>query len=221
MSDLAPSDNAPSAEQGTPTRAPLPKPIAGRIVVPGVQPGDVHAAVTLPPELRSDATATAAATAGDGKDARIRWSATATLCTVLAVGVLVAVERIGAPSGFRTFRYGVGLTALVLVLAAVASTFPATLWREGTLLAWNGLGLAIGALGLGVLGVSSMLALPPVLIGIALTAWPHPPASPDAGEPARGPLAFDPGQRAAFVSGLLVVPILALVEWLFLRGGKG
>ncbi|MGC4189756.1 MAG: hypothetical protein QM589_00795 [Thermomicrobiales bacterium] len=196
-------------------RTALPKPVAGRIVVPGMRPGDVHEAVTLPPDP----------VAGNGRrgsrEAKVRWSPTATLCTVLAIAVLIAVERIGAPSGFRTFRYGVWLTALMLILATIASLVPNVLWREGSLLAWNGLGLAIGVLGLGVLGVSSMLALPPVLVGIALTAWPHPPEAPNGADAVRGPLALDVGQRTALIVGLLVVPVLALVEWLWFRGGSG
>lgn len=197
------------------TRTPLPKPVAGRIVVPGMQHGDGHEAVTLPPDLRADGGQ------GEPTTVRVRWSATATLCTVLAIAVLIGVERIGAPSGFRTFRYGVGLTVVVLGIAVIASTVPNALWREGSLAAWNGLGLAIGVLGLGVLGVSSMLALPPVLVGIALTSWPHPPAADETAAGARGTLTVDTGQRAALIAGLLVVPILALVEWLFLRGGRG
>lgn len=189
----------------------LPRPVAGRIVVPGVKPGDGHEAVTLPRELVAE----------NGPDARsrVRWSPVATIGIVLAVVVLVAVERIGAESGFRTFRYGVAITVLVLILGGIASVLPTIAWREGALLAWNGLGLAIGVLGLGVLGVSSMLALPPVLIGIALTAWPH--ALAEDGGNARSLQEWALRRRIALVSGLLVVPILALVEWIWLRGGQG
>lgn len=222
MSDPDTPANLPSPGEPTPRRVPaspsvarptLPKPVAGRIVVPGVHPGDVHEAVTLPPEPRARARAA------------VRWSPVATLCLVLAVAVLIAVERIGAPSGFRTFRYGVALAVLMLVLAAIASFLPTALWREGSLLAWNALGLTIGVVMLGVLGVSSMLALPPVLVGIALTSWPRPAATPtpasDTPEVPRVNLDADTGQRVALVSGLLVIPLLALAEWLFLRGGQG
>lgn len=214
LTDLtAPADPAPqpTAEPASAPRLSFPKPIAGRIVVPGVHPGDGHDAVTLPPDALPGVRA---------KGTGIRWSPTATLCLVLAIAVLVAVELIGADSGFRTFRYGVWLAATMLILATVASCLPNALWREGSLLAWNALGLTIGVLALGVLGVSSMLALPPVLAGIALTAWPHPP-SPEADARPGGVLAMDTGQRVALVSGLLVIPLLALVEWLFLRGGRG
>ena len=181
----------------------LPKPVAGRIVVPGAVPIEG-------PE----------APAGSGKAAqagpRVRWSPVATVCLVLAIGVLVAVERIGAESGFRTFRFGVWLAVSVLTLAVLASLLPWLLRREGALLAWNGLGLTIGVLGLGVLGVSSMLALPPVLVGVALTSWPR---SPDDADPVGDTTAPDAMRLAAFVSGLLVVPMLAVAEWLWLRGG--
>ncbi|MGC4107350.1 MAG: hypothetical protein QM753_13590 [Thermomicrobiales bacterium] len=208
MSDPALPDIPP---EPMPSRVSLPKPVAGRIVVPGVHPGDVHEAVTLPPDMLG-ATAPL-------KSARVRWSPTATGCALLAIAVLILVELIGADTGFRTFRYGVWLAVTMLVLAATASCLPNALWREGSLLAWNALGVTVGVLGLGVLGVSSMLALPPVLMGIALTSWPHPP--PAEGARGRGALSLDADQRAALASGLLVLPLLALVEWLFLRGGQG
>ncbi|MGN6031628.1 MAG: hypothetical protein ACTHQE_08165 [Thermomicrobiales bacterium] len=201
----------PTAESASAPRLSFPKPIAGRIVVPGAHPGDGHDAVTLPPDALPGVRKTRTG---------IRWSPTATLCLLLAIAVLVAVELIGADSGFRTFRYGVWLATTMLVLATVASCLPNALWREGSLLAWNALGLTIGVLALGVLGVSSMLALPPVLVGIALTSWPHPPL-PETPAGGRGVLAVDTGQRVVLVSGLLVIPLLALVEWLFLRGGRG
>jgi len=211
--NLTPADPAPRAA----SRAAFPKPIAGRIVVPGMHPGDGRDAVSLPLELMPpppDATVA------------VRRSPAATLCLLLALAVLIAVDLIGADSGFRTFRYGIWLATFVLALAAVASCVPAALWREGSLLAWNALGLTVGVLALGVLGVSSMLALPPVLVGIALTSWPRPASSTststpqDASGAARG-VGVDGEQRVALVSGLLVIPLLALVEWLFLRGGRG
>ncbi|MGI8486064.1 MAG: hypothetical protein ACR2OU_17615, partial [Thermomicrobiales bacterium] len=56
----------------------------------------------------------------------------------------------------------------------------------------------------GLLGVSSMLALPVVLLGVALTAWPRWPEQPLL------PLL----DRIVFFGGILVLPLLTLIQWI-------
>lgn len=118
--------------------------------------------------------------------------------------ILGAVSRFGAESAVDTFNYGLWLTVFMLILALIASLKPSNLTREGLFVLWNGLGLSIGVLLVGLLGVSSMLALPVVLLGVALTAWPRWPEQPLL------PLL----DRIVFFGGILVLPLLALIQWI-------
>jgi hypothetical protein len=96
----------------------------------------------------------------------------------MAIGLLVAIQHYGPDSTVATYGYGVWLTVLVLTGALIASLWPTALTREGLVLLWNGLGLSLGLLAIGLLGVSSLLALPPVLLGLAVSAWPRWPGQP-------------------------------------------
>jgi hypothetical protein len=137
---------------------------------------------------------------------RLRWSFTASLLLALAIGVLVAVRLVGAgdESEVESFDYGIVLTILVLVVTLFASFRPGGWTREGLFCLWNALGLSIGVFAIGMLARSSMLALPPVLIGAALTAWPRWPDQPF--------LPFN--DRVVLIGGICVLPLLALVQWI-------
>lgn len=135
---------------------------------------------------------------------RLPWSPFASLLIVLAMVILGAVSRFGAESAVDTFNYGLWLTVFMLILALIASLKPSNLTREGLFVLWNGLGLSIGVLLVGLLGVSSMLPLPVVLLGVALTAWPRWPEQPLL------PLL----DRIVFFGGILVLPLLALIQWI-------
>lgn len=155
-----------------------------------------------PPPPGEDEGTTAATT----PDERVKRSPLATLMLALAIGLLVAIRHYGPDSAVATYGYGVWLTVLVLSGALIASLWPTVLTREGLVLLWNGLGLSLGLLAIGLLGVSSLLALPPVLLGLAASAWPRWPGQPLA------PV-FD---RSVLVGGILVLPLLAAIEWLWL-----
>jgi hypothetical protein len=97
------------------------------------------------------------------------------------------------------------MTVCVLCVAFLASLRPTSFGREGLFVLSNGLGLSIGLLAIGFLGVSSMLGLPPVLAGIAITAWPRWP----------GQALLTPANRVVLVGGACVFPVLALTQWIF------
>ncbi len=124
---------------------------------------------------------------------------------LLAIGLLGAISSIGTDSTVKTFAYGLWLTIAMLVGALIASLTPTSLSREGLFVLWNSLGLSIGVLIVGLLGVTSLLALPVILLTVALTAWPRWPGQPLI------PLL----DRIVFIGGILVLPALALFQWMF------
>lgn len=136
---------------------------------------------------------------------RLPWSPFASLLILLAICILAAVNHFGAESAVDTFGYGLWLTVFMLICALIASLRPTALTREGLFVLWNALGLSIGVLAIGLLGVSSMLALPVILLGLALTAWPRWPEQP----------LFPLLDRIVFFGGILVLPLLTLIQWMF------
>jgi hypothetical protein len=136
---------------------------------------------------------------------RLRRSPFASLMILLTLGVLGGVHLFGTESVVYAFSYSLLLAVTLLVCGLVASLFPTALTREGLFVLWNALGLSIGLLMVGLLGVTSMLALPVVLLAVALTAWPRWPEQP----------LFPLLDRIVFFGGILVLPFLALLQWIF------
>ncbi len=85
-------------------------------------------------------------------------------------GVSLAAERLGEPH--LGLQAGVVLSALAAVLAV-----PPPTRVPGLLLAWNGLGLAVGLFVIGVFSVGALMAFPLLLLVLALGSWPSGPGS--------------------------------------------
>lgn len=100
-----------------------------------------------------------------------------------AVIALVGVGVIGRQLGASAYVWMMLLNALVVLLAGCGALIPATR-PAGLLLAWNGLGVSLSLLALGLLSVGALIAVPVVLIGLGLSAWPRGVGEPIVNGPA-------------------------------------
>ena len=109
------------------------------------------------------------------------------------VGVGVIGHRLGASTQMRmTF-----LNATVVLLAAIAALLPFPAARAAApLLAWNGLGIALSLLALGLFRLGAFIALPVILIALGLSALPRAEGEPLVSHPS----------LIALTGGVLVVP---------------
>ena len=112
---------------------------------------------------------------------------------VALVGVGVIGHRLGVSAQVRmTF-----LNATVVLLAAIAALLPFHSARAAaSLLAWNGLGLALSLLALGLFQLGAFIALPVILIALGLSALPRAGGEPLVSHPS----------LIALTGGALVVP---------------
>ena len=85
---------------------------------------------------------------------------------------LVGVWAIGRQVGALTYVWVMLMNALVVLLAALGALIPATR-TAGLLLAWNGLGVSLSLLALGLFSVGALIAMPVILITLGLSAWPR------------------------------------------------
>ncbi len=108
-------------------------------------------------------------------------------------GVGLIGRRLGASAQVEmTF-----LSAGVVLLAAISAVLPFPATRTaGLLLAWNGLGVALSLLALGLFSVGALVALPVILIALGLSAWPRGVGEPLVSVPV----------LIALAGGALVVP---------------
>lgn len=116
----------------------------------------------------------------------------ATLGAALAFGGVAAVTRAlgGNP---------VGMVAGAIVMALAGSLLLVPAGRPGALLlAWNGLGIAVGMFVVGIFSVGALMAFPLTLAGIALSSWPRRPRES----------AITPAAIVVHVGGFLLVALL-------------
>ncbi len=112
---------------------------------------------------------------------------------VALVGVGLVGQQLGASAQVEmTF-----LSAGVVLLAAISAVLPFPVARTvAPLLAWNGLGLALSLLALGLFRLDAFVALPVILIALGLSAWPRTDGEPLVSRPI----------LIALAGGALVVP---------------
>lgn len=96
---------------------------------------------------------------------------------------LVGAGLIGRQLGASAYVWMMLLNALVALLAACGVLIPATR-PAGLLLAWNGLGVSLSLLALGLFSVGALIAVPVILIGLGLSAWPRGVGEPIVNGPA-------------------------------------
>lgn len=81
-------------------------------------------------------------------------------------GVGAAVHTLGGKP--------IGMIVGALVMGSAGILLLVTRTRAGALLlAWNGLGIALGMFVIGIFSVGALMAFPLVLIAIALSSWPR------------------------------------------------
>jgi hypothetical protein len=108
---------------------------------------------------------------------------------------LVGIGLIGRQLGASAFVWMMFLNAAVVLLGAGGAVIPATR-TAALLLTWNGLGVSLSLLALGLLSVGALIALPVILIALGLSAWPR----NDGESLVSGPA------MVALVGGLLFLP---------------
>ncbi len=87
---------------------------------------------------------------------------------VALAGVGLIGRRLGASAQVgMTF-----LNAAVVLLAACGVMIPVTR-SAALLLVWNGLGVALSLLAIGLFRLGALIALPVILIALGLSAWPR------------------------------------------------
>jgi len=86
---------------------------------------------------------------------------------------LVGVGLIGRQLGASAYIAMMSLNAAVVLLGACGAVIPATR-TAALLLTWNGLGVSLSLLAVGLLSVGALIALPVILIALGLSAWPRP-----------------------------------------------
>ncbi len=94
---------------------------------------------------------------------------------VALAGVGLIGRRLGASAqSGMTF-----LNATVVLMAAVAALLPFPVTRfAAPLLAWNGLGVALSLLALGLFRFGALISLPVILLALGLSAWPRAEGEP-------------------------------------------
>lgn len=112
------------------------------------------------------------------------------------------------------FEMLVAVAAVVMALAGVCLLVP-MMRGAGLILVWNGLGLGIGLLAVGIFSVGALVAFPVVMIAIAMSSWPR----------AEGDLLVTAPAIIALVGGVAIVSSLFWlpdsVDWLADRlGGR-
>ena len=106
------------------------------------------------------------------------------LAALATFGAALAFGGIGmATHALGGNPVGMVAGAVVMTLAGVLLLVPHV--RSGALLlAWNGLGIAVGMFVIGIFSVGALMIFPLTLIAITLSAWPRREGEPVASWPA-------------------------------------
>ncbi|HYI23848.1 MAG TPA: hypothetical protein VD767_00425 [Thermomicrobiales bacterium] len=95
------------------------------------------------------------------------------LAVLSAIGAGLAFAGVGmATRSLGGNPAGMVAGAVVMLTAGISLLAPATR-AISLLLTWNGLGIAIGILVVGIFSVGALMAFPLALIAIALSSWPR------------------------------------------------
>lgn len=110
---------------------------------------------------------------------------------IALVGIGLIERHLGAPAHISMAF----LNAAVMLLAACCMAIPATR-LAGLLLTWNGLGVSLSLLAIGLFRVGALMTLPVILIALGLSAWPR----------ARGDSLISGPAMIALAGGCLLLP---------------
>jgi hypothetical protein len=106
------------------------------------------------------------------------------LAVLATFGAALAFAGVGAAThALGGNAVGMVAGAVVMALSGLLLIVPPA--RAGAmLLAWNGLGIAIGMFVIGIFSVGALMIFPLVLIALALSSWPRREGEPVASWPA-------------------------------------
>lgn len=135
--------------------------------------------------------------------------AASSLCS--AAIALVGVGLIGRYLGASAYVWLMFLNAAVVLLGALLGALGAVSPAARTpalLLTWNGLGVSLSLLALGLFSLGALIVLPIILIAIGLSAWPR----------AEGESLVSGPALIALAGGCLFLPaaygMIAFLDWL-------
>ncbi len=125
-----------------------------------------------------------------------------------SIGAAIAFVAVGAIArhlGGNSVAMTAG--AIVMALASALLVVPATrLWS--LLLVWNGLGIALALMLIGIFSVGALIIFPLALIALTLSAWPRKPGEAIASVPAIA------SHLAGFGTIFLLVHGQSAMDWL-------
>jgi hypothetical protein len=111
-----------------------------------------------------------------------------TVFPILALGASIGAALAFVVVGEITRHLGgdsITMTAGAAVMVLASALLPAPVTRTWSLLlVWNGLGIALALMLIGIFSVGALIIFPLALIALALSAWPRQPGESIASAPA-------------------------------------
>jgi hypothetical protein len=165
----------------------------------------MNASATTIPRKLSPVSATRSQTHSTTQGHRIAFPILALGASIGAAVAFAVVGGITRHLGGNSITMTAG--AAVMLLASVLLPAPATrTWS--LLLVWNGLGVALALMLIGIFSVGALVIFPLALIALALSGWPRQPGESIASAPAIA------AHLAGFGTIFLIVYGQSAAQWL-------